>query len=314
MTDLLVLSDDEVRGLLPLGELAEAVREALVSLSEGNGSVPPRIGAHAPNGLLGAMPGYVPGAGLAAKLVSIYPRNPERGVPAHHALIAVFDESTGAPAAVMGATYITAVRTAVTSTLAAQALAPPGRRRVAILGSGVQAAAHLAAVSGLMDGLEEIRISSRDSSRASLVAANDRRAVVTNSARDAVEGADVVLCCTDSPGPVLFDGWVRPGAHVGSVGLGAELPSELLDRASIFVESSAAALPPPGGAAELQSRDPLALTEIGAVLGGHHAGRTGPDEVTVFKSIGHAAEDVAAAAVVLRHAVALGTGTNVRFS
>ncbi len=315
MGDLLVLGEDEVRQLLPadrLDGLAEAVGRALVSLSEGAASVPPRIAARTATGLLGAMPGYVAGAGLAAKLVSVYPGNPGQGKPAHQALIAVFDEADGTPRAVMGATYITAMRTAVTSILAAKALARPGARHVAIVGSGVQASAHLEAAIGLID-VAEFRIAARDRSRAELVAARDRRAAVAASAREAVEDADIVFCCTDAREPILESGWIGPGVHVGSIGTGAELPADLLRRARIFVESLEATGPPPAGAVELQSTEPDALTELGSVLSGRHKGRTGPEEITVFKSTGHAVEDIAAAALVLEAAVAGGIGTRVQF-
>ncbi len=315
MGDLLVLGEDEVRRLLPLDRLdrlAEAVGRALVSLSERTVSVPPRIAAVTASGLLGAMPGYVAGGGLAAKLVTVYPGNPEVGLASHQALMAVFDESTGSPLAVMGATYLTAVRTAVTSVIAAGALARPGVHRVAVLGAGVQGATHLAAAARLLD-VAGFAVSSRDRSKAELVAAGDRRAAVAASAREAVEDADVVFCCTDSADPVLDSLWIRPGTHVGSVGSGAEIPRDLLGRARIFVESLEATGPPPAGAVELQSTDPEALTELGAVLSGRHKGRTGPEEITVFKSTGHAVEDIAAAALVLEAAVAGGIGTRVQF-
>lgn len=113
--------------------------------------------------------------------------------------------------------------------------------------------------------------------------------------------------------PIEADAWIKPDTHVGPVGSGAELPADLLDRARVFVESRSATAPPPAGAVELQGRDPLSLTEIGVVLANRRAGRSNRDEITVFKSTGHAVEDVAAAAVVLRRALALGIGTTVPF-
>lgn len=310
MADLLVLTEGEVRQALTPDELVRSMTEALVALSERTTSVPARVAALSQDGLLAAMPGYVPGMGLAAKLVTVYSGNPGRGRDAHQALIAVFDETTGAPRAVMGATYITAARTAVTSALAARALARSDSRSVAIIGAGPQARAHLDAVTKII-GPEEVRVSSRDASKAALMAEQHPGAMAVPFPREAVEGADIVLCCTASPTPVLEDGWIGPGAHVSSVGSGAELPAGLLSRASVFVESRMATAPPPAGAAELQGRDPLTLTELGAVLSKRSSGRSSRDEVTVFKSTGHAVEDVAAAAVVLRRARVLGLGTPV---
>lgn len=200
MGDLLVLSEDQVQQVLGFDELAGSVTEALISLSEGTSSVPSRVAAVSPYGLLGAMPGYVPGLGLASKLVSVYPDNPERGAPAHQGVIAVFDESGGEPLAVMGAAHITAIRTAMTSAIVARALARPDSRSLAVLGAGVQAGAHLTAVTRLVE-LDDVRITSRNTSRACLVAAEHPGAVVVSSARDAVEGADIVLCCTDARHP-----------------------------------------------------------------------------------------------------------------
>jgi len=310
MAELLVLSEDDVRSVLAFDELAESLTVALVALSEGSVSVPPRIAARSPSGLLGAMPGYVPALGLAAKLVSVYPHNPQLGEPAHQALIAVFDEVTGAPCAVMGGTYITAIRTAMTTGLVARALARPQSTSLAIIGAGVQAEAHLSAFTHLM-ALNDIRIASRHISKAAQLAERHTGAVVAAAVEEALDGADLVCCCTDAREPVLADGWISPGTHVSSVGSGPELPGALLGRAQLFVESRAATAPPPAGAVELQGLDPGSLTEVGDVLAGRSGGRATAENVTVFKSTGHAAEDVAAAAVVLRRARVVGAGTAV---
>lgn len=308
--ELLVLSEDDVRGVLVLDDLAEALKLALIALSEGSVSVPGRIAARSPSGLLGTMPGYVPGLGLAAKLVSVYPQNPQVGRPAHQALIAVFDEVTGAARAVMGATYITAIRTAMTAALVARVLARPRATSMAIIGAGVQAEAHLEAFTHLM-ALGDIRIASRHFPRAVDLAERHTGAVAAASVPEAVEGADLVCCCTDAAEPVLADEWIGSGTHVSSVGSGPELPAALLSRAQLFVESRAATAPPPAGAVELQGADPESLTEVGDVLAGRSGGRASAESVTVFKSTGHAAEDVAAAAVVMRLAGAHGAGTAV---
>jgi alanine dehydrogenase len=223
MTELVVLSEDDVRSVLDLEELAEALASALIALSEGTVSVPARMAARGPSGLLGTMPGYVPGLGLAAKVVSVYPENPRSGRPAHHALIAVFDEVSGAPCALMGATYITAIRTALTAALVARALARPQSTSLAIIGAGVQADAHLSAFSHLME-LDDTRIASRHVSKAAELAERHAGAVVAATVEEALDGADVICCCTDAQDSVLADAWLGPGTHVSSVGSGPELP------------------------------------------------------------------------------------------
>jgi alanine dehydrogenase len=310
MAELLVLSEADVRRNLPLDELADALTAALIALSNGAVSVPARTAAFAPDGLLGAMPGYVPGLGLAVKLVTVYPHNGALDTPSHQALIAVFDDASGTPRVLMGGTYITAMRTGMTSALAVRALARANSRSAAIIGAGVQGAAHLVALTQLMS-LSEIRVYSRDPERATRLAEGWTGAVVAPSARTAVAGADIICCCTDAAEVVIADAWVEPGAHVSSVGSGAELPQALLARSRVFVESRGATARPPAGAAELQGWDPASLTELGEVLAGSAPGRTAAYDVTVFKSTGHAAEDVAAAAVVVTRAAAVGAGTVV---
>jgi alanine dehydrogenase len=317
---LAVVSEDEVARLLDLDELAEALTVALIALSRGEASVPPRVAATGRGGLLGAMPGWVGGLGLASKLVSVFPGNGSRGLPSHQAVVVVFDEATGAPVALLGGRRITAIRTAMTSALAARALVArvagdegayggAGGLRLAVLGAGVQGAAHLEAFTHLLP-IADVRVASRDHGKATELAGRypAGRAV---GWRDAVEGADIVCCCTDAREPVVSDAWIRPGVHLSSVGSGAEVPPETVGRAQVYVESRAAVLPPPAGAVELAGRDPETLTELGQVLSGESPGRADRDAVTVFKSTGNAVEDVAAAAVVLRRARATGAGVTV---
>ena len=305
---MLLLSESEVRQLLDLDDLAEALSTALATLAAGEASVPPRIAAQAAAGMLAAMPGYVPGLGLAAKLVSIYPGNDGAVAPSHQAVVVAFDEATGTPTALVSGSYLTAVRTAMTSALAARALCGPGPLALAVLGAGIQGAAHLIALSHLLP-LGEVRIASRNPDKAAELAARHPGARAVASFEEAVEGAGVICCCTDAPSPVLEDGWIRAGAHVGSVGSGGELPEGLVRRGRLVVESRDATAPRPAGAVELQGIDPAALTLLGDVLAGRAPGRRSPDEVTVFKSTGHAVEDVAACAVALRRAHGLGVGT-----
>ncbi|HET9139504.1 MAG TPA: ornithine cyclodeaminase family protein, partial [Actinophytocola sp.] len=176
------------------------------------------------------------------------------------------------------------------------------------LGSGVQAEAHLRALPHLLS-FTEIRVAARNRRRAAELAGGAR---VVDSFEAAVHGADVVCLCTDADEPVIARDWLAPGAHVGSVGSGAELDPATVAAGTVFVESRASAtLPFPAGAPELAGRDPQTVTEVGEVLLGTHPGRTSDTEITVYKSTGHAAEDLAAAAVVYRAARAAGVGTVV---
>ena len=307
MAPLLLLNADDVRDLIDLPSLFEPLERALRELSRGTTSVPPRIVARAPGGFLGAMPGYLPGTGLEAKLVAVFPENHDRGLPSHQALIALFDHETGMPLCVMDGTVVTAVRTGATSAVAARAVAPPEVRTLAILGAGVQGRSHLNAFTTMFEP-SEIRIASRNPEHAKALAAVDPRATATDF-EDAVRGADVVCCCTDADQPVIAHDWLAPGAHVSSVGVGAEVDGATVRDASVFVEwRGAAENPPPTGSAELQGLDPSALVEIGQVLSGDHPGRRSDDELTLYKATGHAVEDAAAARQVFDRAVAQGRG------
>jgi alanine dehydrogenase len=307
MAPLLLLNAEDVRALIDLASLFEPLEHALVELSRGTTSVPPRTVARAPGGFLGSMPGYVPGTALEAKLVAVFSGNHDRGLPSHQALIALFDEETGMPLCVMDGTVVTAVRTGATSAVAARALARPEVRTLAILGAGVQGRSHLNAFTTMFDP-SEIRIASRKPDHASTLATADPRASVATF-EEAARGADVVCCCTDSEEPVIARDWLSPGAHVSSVGVGAEVDDATVRDASVFVEwRGAAENPPPTGSAELQGLDPFTLVEIGQVLSGDHSGRRSDDELTLYKSTGHAVEDAAAARQVFDRAVAQGRG------
>jgi alanine dehydrogenase len=313
MAEVLVLSEAEVARLLDLEELLAALADALVSFSAGRASVPPRVAATAEGGILGAMPVHLPGVALASKLVSVFPGNHQRGRPSHQALIAMFGPADGTPLAVMDGTRITAARTGAAAAVAAGALARPDAAVLAILGAGVQGRSHLDAFPLVRD-FREIRVASRDPGHAAALAAAHPAARAVASFQAAVAGADVVACCTDARQPVLEAGWLAPGAHVSSVGgtFGPELDPGIVRAGRVFVEwRGAATNPPPAGAHDLQGLDAEDLTEVGEVLAGARPGRTGPDELTVYKSTGHAVEDAAAADLVYRRALESGAGVRV---
>jgi alanine dehydrogenase len=303
------LTEADVRRLLDVDRLLDALADAFVALSAGRTSVPPRVAAFAPGGFLGAMPGYVPGV-LETKLVSVFPGNDALGAPTHQALIALFDEATGTPVCVMDGTYVTAARTGAASAVATRLLAREDARVLAVLGAGVQGRSHLEAVRRVRR-FSEIRVASRTEARAEELA----RAFGGQDAslfEDAVRGADVVCCCTDSSEPVIQRDWLSPGAHVTSVGAsreGPELDRETVAAAGVLaVESRVAFEPYPAGAHELQGLDAAAAVELGEVLAGTRPGRTSDGEITVYKSMGHAVEDAVAARLVYERALAENAG------
>ncbi|MGA9162454.1 MAG: ornithine cyclodeaminase family protein [Actinomycetota bacterium] len=309
MAPLLLLNADDVRSLIDLPTLFDALEGALRDLSAGMASVPPRTVARTPRGFLGSMPGYLPGTALEAKLVAVFPGNHDRGLPSHQALIALFDEDTGVPLCVMDGTVITAVRTGATAAIAARALAREDPRILAIVGAGVQGRSHLDAFPRLF-ALDEIRVASRDRRHADALAELDPRARAVGTFEEAARDADLVCCCTDAEDPVISREWLRAGAHVSSVGVGAEVDDATVRAASVFVEwRGAAENPPPTGSAELQGLDPRAIAEIGEVFAGTHPGRRSDDELTLYKSTGHAVEDAATARQVFDRARAEGIGS-----
>jgi len=280
---MLVLSRAEVEELLDLDELPDALARAHAELSAGAVSMPARIAAHAESGLLGAMPAYLPSAGLGCKLVTLFPGNDDR--PTHQAEIVLFDPENGTPVAVMDGTYITAMRTAAAAALAARLLARKDARVLAILGTGVQSRAAQEMFPRVHD-FTEIRVAGR------------------GEYESAVRGADVVHATTHSPDPVVRAEWLGPGVHVSSVGYnapGSELDPVIVERADVIcVESRDSAFAPlPAGAPELANVDPERTVELGEIIAGTRPGRTSDAEITLYKSVGVAVQDLAAAALVL---------------
>ena len=293
---MLVLSQEEVARLLDVDDLLDALERAFVDLSAGRASVPPRIAAFSEKGLLGAMPGYVDGV-LAAKLVTLFPDNE----PSHQALIAVFDADTGEPKAVMDGTHITAIRTGGGAAVSTRALAREDAKVLAILGAGVQGRSHLETVGRVRD-FQEVRIASRNPEHARAFAA-ETSATAFDTFEEAVRGADVVCCCTSAAEPILRREWLDSGTHLTSVGSsmeGPELDRETVTAGLLVIESRVAFQPPPAGSHELEGLEPSDAVELGEVLSGTHPGRSSDDQITVYKSMGHAVEDAAAAALVLR--------------
>jgi alanine dehydrogenase len=325
---MLVLSAAEVAALLDLDRLVDAVAAAMDDFSHGRTSMPSRVAAMVDDrdAMLAVMPAFLPSAhALTTKLVSLFPHNTD--VPTHQAVICCFDPDSGAPLALMDGTYITAARTAAGSALATRLLARQDATVVSIIGTGVQARSHAYALSRL-PGVQVIQVTGRDPSRAAALADELHGAGIAASAaasiEDAVRTADVVCAATHSAEPVIRRSWLRPGAHVNSVGYNTSGAGEVdvatIRDARLVVESRAAALaPPPSGPIELHNAiSSGAITadhiwaEIGELVAGDRPARADDSQLTLYKSGGVAVQDAAAAALVLANARARGVGTDVR--
>ena len=291
----------QIEAALQPAALIDAVGQALADVSAGRASMPPRIAARTDHGLLGGMVGYAPSLdALAAKLVSVFADN--RELPTHQGVVVAFDPRTGEPLAVMDGAEITAQRTAAASALATKLLARADAEVLAIVGAGVQGRSHARYVREVRP-FREVLIAARELERAQRLAASIPGAKAVEI-EDAVRAADVVCVATHAREPAVFGAWLRQGAHVNSVGLhpeGGELDWEALMRAALFVESRASAFaPPPAGAFELRGRDPDKAVELGELVLRRARGRESPEQITLYKSVGIAVEDAAAAALVLR--------------
>lgn len=312
MTELLVLSRAVVAKCLDLVALRERLSQAFIAYSDGATSVPPRMASVTPVGLLAAMPGFVPDVGFGLKAVTVFAGNHGTDIPSHQGLIALFDPTNGSPVAVMDASLITEVRTALCAAMGVDLGARRDATSLAVIGAGALGHEHMRVLHGIRPWTE-IRIASRTLANAEALAAKypGSRAVVTFE--EAVCGADVVCLCTDAAEAVIQHEWLAPGVHVSSVGRGAEIPAATMDAAMadgvVIVEWRGAALnSPPAGAHELQRHDATAMVEIGEILSGRAVGRRNDSSITVYKSTGHAIEDLAAAKVVLDTAMAHGLG------
>ncbi|MDQ3168680.1 MAG: ornithine cyclodeaminase family protein, partial [Acidobacteriota bacterium] len=277
------------------------------------------LGTH---GLLGVMPAALTSpAAAGAKLVSVIPRNHERGLPSHLATIVLLDAATGALDAILDGRYITEARTAAVSAVSARHLARPGAGTVAIIGSGVQARSHAEALALVLPACS-FRIWSptaahREDAAREIERTTGRATTAMPSARDAVDGADVIVLVTASPAPVIEDAWIGDGAHV--IGVGAcrpnqrEMPGPLVGRARLVVDSRDAAAKEAGDIllARAEGIEVEISAELGEICAGRAPGRAAATGVTIFKSLGLAVEDVVAARLVFDRARSAGVGTEL---
>jgi alanine dehydrogenase len=307
--DVLILNRAEVERLLDPHALLDALRDGFVALAAGDVAAPDRNELTMPGeSFLLGMPGRLRDGAMTVKVVTVFEDN--RELPTHLATIGLYDPRTGACKAFMDGTYITAIRTSAAAAVAADLLARPDARSLAIVGAGVQGEHHLRTFP-LVRAFDDIRIASLYREDAERLAAAHPHARAT-TVEQAVRGADVVALATHAAQPVIDPAWIAPGTHVSSVGYrppDGELPRALLDSARLFVETRDAFEPTPVGCAELAGRDPATGTPLGDVLAGAAPGRADAAEVTVYKAMGHVVEDIVAAELVYANAVATGAGT-----
>jgi ornithine cyclodeaminase len=321
-----LLTEEHVKSLLPMADLITAMESAVARFSAGEVLQPVRTvlpvgSAHA---FFGLMPAYIEQpSSLGAKLVTVFNANHAKGLPSHLATIVLLDPDTGSLIALMDGRYITEARTAAVSAVSARHLATPDASILAIIGTGVQARSHLEAYSEVRT-LHEVRVwspntRSRERFVHDMSGHTSARLLATETAERAVDGADLIVLATSAASPVIEDDWVAPGAHVVSVGAcrpdQREMSPALVSRARLFVDSRAAALVESGdivmGMREQRFAADHVAGELGEIVLGRVHGRNADDQITVFKSLGMAVEDVVTADLVFRRAVETGAGTEL---
>jgi ornithine cyclodeaminase/alanine dehydrogenase-like protein (mu-crystallin family) len=319
---MLVLNQEEVEQLLDMEGCIGAMEGALSALARGDVHVPLRMVVHPGDepSLLGLMPAHRAGDTplYSLKTVAVFPDNPKRGLDAHQGTVTLFDGETGEVRVLMNASAITAIRTAAVSAVATKLLAREDAQVLGILGAGVQARTHLEAMRAARD-FAEVRLYSPTRGHAEALA-EEAGARVARSAEETVRSADVVVTATNSVEPVLRREWLEPGAHVNVVGgrppQMREIDVATVAESAFYVDSRQSA-----EAEAWDYRDALEAGaigpehirgEIGEVLVGAAPGRTSPEELTVFRSLGLAVEDLAAAEYVVERARAAGVGAEVR--
>ena len=319
---LLVLSDADVRELLDMESCIAAMEDVLAALARDELTMPLRFVVRPPaEQLLGLMPAHRGGASplFSLKEVVIAPGNSARGLDPHQGAVLLHDGETGVLQAVVNASAITEIRTAAVSAVATKLLVRPAARRVAILGAGVQARSHAVAMRAVV-GDAELRIWSRTPAHAEALAL-ESHAVVCDSVEDALDGAEIVCTCTSSREPIVRRAWLAPGTHVNAVGssipTARELDADLIAEAALFVDRRESTVNESGDylrAVEEVGIGPGHIrAELGELLVGSADGRRDDDEVTVFKSLGLAVEDLAAAALCVERARERDVGTEVEF-
>ena len=326
---VLILGEEEVTEYLPMSECIEAMAAVLGAHARGEAQMPLRsmLRGEGSGGILGLMPAYRGGEVpvYSLKAVCVFPANPAAGLDAHQGVVALFDGETGRPTAILNASAVTAIRTAAVSALATRLLAREDSTRLAILGSGVQAASHVDAMLAVR-ALRSIVVYSPNAERAQAFVTRSAAAhpevsfELAPGAREALEGADIVVTATSSREPVLEHAWLAQGVHVNAVGASLrthrELDVETVAASELFTDSRESIA---NEAGEFQ----LAISEgaisgpdhvravIGELVNGSHGGRSATGALTLFRSLGIAVEDLAAAEVAVARAREAGAGIEV---
>ena len=326
---ILVLDNRQIRELLPMSECIELMADALTALARGEVFQPLRTIIRPPEarGLLGLMPAFRAGerGAFGMKAICVFPDNPAKGKDAHQGAVMLFSRETGEMLALMNASEITAIRTAAISAVATRLLAREDAQQLAIIGAGVQARTHLAALS-IVRSIKHARIACRNIEHAEKLAREVQpgfsfpiEAVRTNE--KAVRNADLIVTATSSLEPVINKDWISPGAHVNAIGTHSpnsrEIDGATMAAARIFTDRRESALNEAGdyllAAKEGFVTPESILGEIGELLIGTKTGRTSASEITLFKSLGLAIEDVVSAAYLYQKAQSQNSGTWVDF-
>lgn len=321
-----ILSEKEVRALLEIEELVSVLEKAHVEFSTGKVVMPVRLVVPLPQikGRITSMPAYLGEANaLGIKIISYFQENPKQGLPAILATISLYGTDTGKPLVVMDGAYITAVRTACASAMATKALANEKTPVLGVVGAGIQARTHIRALSKVRQ-IERVLIYSPSGRSAPLVKQELEGEIgiditVVDSVEAAVREADLIATVSTAPDPILNGAWLKPGVHINAVGSHRpdlrEIDPATIKRSSVFVDSREA-IQSECGDILLAIKDGVITmehvrAEIGEVLAGAKQGRSRPDEITMYKSVGIAVQDVATAQLVYQRALERNVGTEV---
>ena len=325
MSVIRILAAADVAAALSMTEAIAATRTAFGQLSAGQAVAPVRTQWSTASGTALVMPAYLPQErGLGAKIVSVFPGNPGRGLPTVTALVTLLDAETGQPIALLDGSYLTALRTGAASGVATDLLALPDAHTLALFGAGVQARTQLLAACAVRD-IHTVWVYDRNTerSRALIAELAGQGRIPTDlrlaaSPAEALAEAQIVSTATTSSTPVFADTDLLPGVHINAIGAFTpqmqEIPGETVVRARVFVDQRDAALAEAGDLivpAEAGRFDPTRLIEIGAVINSEAEGRQSSEQVTLFKSVGNAVQDIATAVRALHIAEERGLGTTV---
>jgi ornithine cyclodeaminase/alanine dehydrogenase-like protein (mu-crystallin family) len=308
---VMTLSEKDVERYLDPAKLIDGLEDGFRSLELGEVQSPPRSQLSVVGkGFCLTMPAWRPGMQLTVKIVNVFDGNLQIGLPNHLALISLFDPDTGATSCIMDGTYITAIRTAAAAALSVRLLSRAGSRIATVIGTGVQGRQHLRLLP-LIRNFDRINVCSLRFEEAQKLATQSKIACATADREKAVRESDVVCLATHSPEPVIDSGWVKPGTHVTSVGFhppNGELPKDLARAHRLFVETLDAFQPAPVGCSDLADLDISTGTTLGAVALDRTVGRRSDDEITVYKAMGVAMEDMVAANLAFQRAKQDGGG------